>query len=166
MRDSQQQLTFEPFDQGFSNFRRQFGAPLRALLGATGLILLLTCANVANLMLARAAARRREIAVRLSLGATRGRVIRQLLAEGLLLVTLATFAGLVFARWTGDVLVRAAIGVPQARHFPLPDLRVLGFTVAVSGDWRVSHWRPRSPRRLNLGSALRPPRPVFMAAHG
>ena len=130
----QQQLTLEPFDVGFSNFRRQFGAPLRALLGATALILLLTCANVANLMLARGAARRREIAVRLSLGATRGRVIRQLAAEGLVLVALATLTGVLLARWTGDLLVRAAVGVGSgAAPFAADlDLRVLAFTVAVS----------------------------------
>jgi predicted permease len=155
----QQQLTFEPFDQGFSNFRRQFGAPLRALLGATGLILLLTCANVANLMLARAAARRREIAVRLSIGATRARVIRQLLAEGLLLVTLATIAGLAFAKWTGDVLVRAAIGVGSGTT-PFSaslDLRVFGFTVAVSVlTGLLFALAPAfSATRLNLGSALK-----------
>jgi predicted permease len=126
----QQRLVFEPFAQGVSSLRSRFGPPLFALLAMTGLILVVACANAANLLLARAEARRREIAVRLSIGASRGRVIRQLLTESIVLVMVATVCGIVFAAWTGDVLVRLALGttgpLPFTTHI---DGRVLGFTL-------------------------------------
>jgi len=127
-------LVLVPFGMGFSNLREQFRAPLYALLAMVALLLLIACANTANLLLARATTRQREMAVRLSIGASRGRIIGQLLIESLLLGALAAAVGLAIAPLVSELLVRMTIGVDTG---PLPfsvgvDSRVLIFTAVVT----------------------------------
>lgn len=106
--------------------------PLLVLLGGVGFLLLIACTNVANLLLARGTARRREVAIRTAIGATRARLIRQLLSESLLLALLGSFAGLLLAQWgTGALLALDAGTLPSLNEVGL-DYRVLAFTLAVS----------------------------------
>jgi predicted permease len=126
-------LAADPGGQGENDRRRQAAQSLRLLLGLAGLVLLAACANVANLLFARGAARRREIALRLALGASRARIVRQLLAESLLLAFLGAAVGTLFAYWSrGPLLMLPQFG-GAAMVLDLPiDGRVLGFTSAIA----------------------------------
>jgi len=117
---------------GVSRLRDQFGKPLTVLMAAVALTLLIACANVANLLLARGAARRREIALRIALGATRQRIVRQWLIESLLLVLLGSALGVLFALW-GERYILMFLPPGSADTLTVaPDSTVLGFTVCIS----------------------------------
>ncbi len=131
---NEKRLWLEPGGQGLSSLRRAMGDTLKLMLGVVALLLLLACANVANLLLARAASRRKEMAVRLALGAGRWRIVRQLLSESLLLAFIGAGAGLLFAPWLYRLLLAFQPGFVLERSTLSGslDARVLGFTVLVA----------------------------------
>ena len=118
---------------GVSRLRGQYGPALRTLLGVVGLVLLVACANVGTLLLARTAARRYELSVRLALGASQLRLVRQLLVESLLLSTIGAAVGLAFAQWGSRLLVAQLSNWYYTVSLDLSlDGRVLGVTAAVT----------------------------------
>jgi predicted permease len=141
-----------------SDLRRQFSRPLLILLAMVSVVLVTACANTANLLLARAAARRPEFAMRLALGAGRGRLIRQLLVESVVLAALGGLCGLLLARWaTQLLLLYMSLGRTAIVLDLTPNLRILGFTAAVSIATGILFglapaWRAT---RIDLTSALK-----------
>jgi predicted permease len=127
------QLRIEKAAIGYSPLRNDFSTPLVVLMCMVGLVLLIACANVANLLIARAFARQREIAVRLSIGASRGQLVRQLLVESLILSFAGGALGLLVAVW----MTRGLIGLMPSDGNPLliraePDWRILAFTFTLT----------------------------------
>lgn len=115
----------EPGRTGFSRVRNQFGEPLQLLMGLVALLLAIGCASVANLLVARGVARRKEIAIRMAVGASRRRVFRQLVTESLVLTAAGAAAGLLLAAWSGSAIVNALRTSAN------------GLTIQWSIDWRT-----------------------------
>ena len=125
------QLT--PAGKGIDGVRADFALPLKILMVVVGVVLLISCANIANLLLARAAVRKKEVALRIALGARRWSLVRQLLTESLILATVAGTAGIALAWWGSRVLVAMASDGP--RPLPLdvtPNARILAFSLIAS----------------------------------
>jgi predicted permease len=119
------QTSLEPGWAGFSRVRRQFAEPLRILFALVVLLFVVACASAANLLLARGISRRREIAVRLAIGASRARIVRQLFTESLVSAVMAGALGVLFAAWAGNGLV----AMIASRESPI--------VLDVSPNWRV-----------------------------
>ena len=128
-----QRITLTSAANGVSSVRNRFAGSLRIVMGMVALLLLLACTNLATMLLARSSARQKELGLRLALGASRSRVLRQLLTESLVLSVIGAAAGVVIARIGGQLLLRMASGGSDPIALALPlDGRAVGFTAAIT----------------------------------
>jgi predicted permease len=126
-------IELTPAGRGLSQLRMKFSLSLRILMALAGLVLLIACGNIANLLLVRAASRQKEFAMRLAMGAGQFRLVRQLLTESLLLATLGGVAGVLLARWGSQFLALMASAGAEALPIDVtPNARILTFTLFTS----------------------------------
>ncbi len=154
----------QPAVNGLSYLRREYQETLIILMAIAGLVLLIACANVANLLLARGAVRQREIAIRMALGSSRARLIRQLLTESLILSTAGAAIGVLFAQWG----VRLLVVFLDVSLDLTPDLRVLAFCgglavltgllFGVTPAWRGSQIAPQSAMKATSRGVVEGPK--------
>ena len=151
-------FSMEPAPTGISGLRQQYAHALYLLMIVVGAVLLIACANIANLLLARAASRQHEIAIRLAIGAGRRRVLRQMLTESVVLTVLGGIAGVFFARWAAAAIIGFLTAQGQAVWLDLTiDWRVAAFTIAaamvtamlfgIAPAWRASRVDPEITMR-------------------
>ena len=158
-----------PGANGYSNVRRDYKPALYALMAAVGMVLLIACANVANLLISRAAVREKEIAIRMAIGASRARLIRQLLTESLVLASMGATLGVLFAQWASRALVQFLSTSNSNVVLDLSiDIRVLAFTTAIAAAtgilfglapaWQGTrvdpHWAMKANARGVVGSRV------------
>ncbi len=164
--DTFNRIELVPAVRGKHDVRRQFATPLVVVMTIAGLVLIIGCANVANLLLARASTRQHEMAIRLAIAAGRGRLIRQLVTEGLVIAGMGTVAGVFAAQWSAGALVQMIASTRQRIVLePAFDIRVLSFAAAVAAltDSFAAWFRRFGPlardgRRRVTPAERRPPR--------
>lgn len=158
-----QNFTLEPASRGFSGLRTRFERPLVLLEWLAGSVLLIACANIAGLLLARGAARQRDLAIRSAIGAGRGRIIGQLFAESAILAIAGAVGGLFLGSWLTRLLIRALPYDPANLSLSAtPDLRMLAFTIMMTAvtavlfgllpAWQNSRVTPASTLREEAGA--------------
>jgi len=166
IKNARVQLT--PVSRGLSQLREEFSLSLKVLMGVVALVLLIASANVANLLLAHGAARRREFALRLAVGAARMRLVRQLFTESALLTALGAIVGVALSWWGIRLLLLMASGGPEAVPVDVtPNIRILVFTIAVSAlcalvfgtapAFRATRIEPNTALKAKTSTALRNP---------